>query len=111
MWSWSCFCFESFNGKIKKSIHGTGTVYRQIFWCLQATKCIENLSNENMRDKVKTFISSVTDARLNREQRDLTQRIVKKTYPLSDNFSLTPEVHNKLASWIKKELCQNRENH
>ena len=99
MWSWSCFCFESFNGEIKKSIHGTGNVCRQIFWCLQATKRIENLSNENMRDKVKLFISSVTDARLNREQRDVTQCIVKRTYPLPDNFRLTPEVHDKLAGW------------
>ena len=46
MWAWSCFCFESLNGEIKKSIHGTGNVCRQIFWCLQATKRIENQSNE-----------------------------------------------------------------
>lgn len=36
LWAWSCFCFESFNGEIKKGIHGTGNVCRGIFWSIHA---------------------------------------------------------------------------
>lgn len=45
IWAWSCFCFESFNGEITKTIHGTGNVCRQIFWTLHAQKRIETISN------------------------------------------------------------------
>lgn len=38
LWCWSCFAFESFNGEIKKCIHGTGNVCREVFWFLQAQK-------------------------------------------------------------------------
>ena len=41
LWAWSCFCFESFNGELKKSVHGTGNVCRQIFWAMQVQKKLE----------------------------------------------------------------------
>ena len=43
LWAWCCFVFESFNGEIKKAVHGTGNACRQIFWSLQCQKNVESL--------------------------------------------------------------------
>ena len=60
LWAWSCFCFESFNGELKKSVHGTGNVCRQIFWAMQVQKKLET---ENLNDEGRfgDFVRSLTD--------------------------------------------------
>jgi hypothetical protein len=49
LWAWSCFGFESCNGEILRSVHGTGNVCSQIFWSLQAQKHLE-LEVEKLED-------------------------------------------------------------
>lgn len=55
LWAWSCFSFESFNGEIKRGIHGTGNVCRQIFWAFQAQKRIVQTMNSYNTIKEGTF--------------------------------------------------------
>jgi hypothetical protein len=49
LWAWSCFGFESLNGEILRSVHGTGNVCSQIFWSMQAQKHLE-LETEKLED-------------------------------------------------------------
>lgn len=63
LWCWSCFPFESFNGEIKKNIHGTGNVCRQIFWTFQAQKRIMQSEEHIEKGKVKDFIKGMFDGR------------------------------------------------
>jgi hypothetical protein len=44
LWAWCCFVFESFNGEIKKAVHGTGNACSQIFWSVQCQKNVESLA-------------------------------------------------------------------
>jgi len=62
LWAWSCFSFESFNGEIKRSVHGTGNVCRQIFWALQAQKRVESRSSLAKSSRVKTFLHGLQDS-------------------------------------------------
>ncbi|KAL5011498.1 hypothetical protein ScPMuIL_004363 [Solemya velum] len=63
LWAWSCFSFESFNGEIKKSVHGTGNVCKQIFWALQAQKRVESRSCHAKSGKVQDFLKRLQDSR------------------------------------------------
>jgi hypothetical protein len=56
LWGYSCFPFESFNGEIKQSVHGTGNVCRQIFWSFQAQKRLAQLSSSMPDCMSKDFI-------------------------------------------------------
>ncbi|XP_033730842.1 uncharacterized protein LOC117320344 [Pecten maximus] len=105
LWAWSCFCFESFNGEIKKNIHGTGNVCRQIFWYLQAQKQIEKKASEPGDGAVKDFLREMTghcsssktglDAyqclvkgKLNEGPAELPQVQEKKLFELSNKNSM-----------------------
>ena len=55
LWAYSCFGFESFNGEILKSVHGTGNVCNQIFWSLQAQKHLEKQSIHLPSSEIKQF--------------------------------------------------------
>ena len=55
LWTYSCFGFESFNGDILKTVHGTGNVCNQIFWSLQTQKYLENQSVKMSSGPVKNF--------------------------------------------------------
>ncbi|XP_076113737.1 uncharacterized protein LOC143082060 [Mytilus galloprovincialis] len=68
LWAWSCFCFESFNGEIKRSIHGTGNVCKQIFWSLHAEKHVENMSIAGCNQKIEDFICELTSGKLASEK-------------------------------------------
>lgn len=62
LWAWSCFAFESFNGEIKKSVHGTGNVCKQIFWTLQAQKHVESKARQlPAENSVKMYVQDVTE--------------------------------------------------
>lgn len=63
LWGWSCFAFESFNGEIKRSVHGTGIVCKQIFWALQAQKRVEMLSSQATSNHVQDFLQTMQDHR------------------------------------------------
>ncbi|XP_052212666.1 uncharacterized protein LOC127831685 [Dreissena polymorpha] len=104
LWAWSCFSFESFNGEIKKTIHGTGSVCKQVFWALQSQKRVENISTLPVSDKVKTFVEdlhhgkSVTDNALS-----AVQCSVNKASALPDNFQFPDKVKLKLHNIVKSD--------
>jgi hypothetical protein len=50
LWCWSCFPYESFNGTIMDTIHGTGNVCKDVFWQLQAKKRVEKKIAEISED-------------------------------------------------------------
>lgn len=63
LWAWSCFPFESFNGELKKTIHGTGNVCRQIFWSFQAEKRILFQSSKiNRESGTRKYIDQLFDS-------------------------------------------------
>ena len=55
LWAYSCFGFESFNGEILKSVHGTGNVCNHIFWSLQAANYLEMQSINLPSSDIKKF--------------------------------------------------------
>ena len=59
LWTFSCFGFESFNGEILKTVHGTGNVCNQIFWSLQAQKHLEIQATNILKGEIKTFFKSM----------------------------------------------------
>ena len=112
LWSWSCFAFESFNGDLKKSVHGTGNVCRQIFWSLQAQKKVENLSHNFMDRPVKDFLQSMCEGHSNRfpESFDAYQcgvvkpRVMDKPFTqdiktLLQEFSLSDHFQNYMKAY------------
>lgn len=64
LWAWSCFCFESFNGEIKKSIHGTGNVCRQIFWSIHAEKYIQGITLSDDNTRTRDFLHQLLSGNL-----------------------------------------------
>lgn len=62
LWAWSCFSFESFNDEIKKSVHETGNVCKQIFWALQAQKRVESRSCHAKSGRVHDFLKRLHDS-------------------------------------------------
>ena len=61
LWAWSCFVFESFNGEIKKAVHGTGNACRQIFWSLQCQKKVEALALQFPDERLRDFYKCMTE--------------------------------------------------
>jgi hypothetical protein len=61
LWAWSCFAFESFNGNILKSVHGTGNVCRQIFWMLQAQKRVEQMTYQMPAGSLRKFFRNMCE--------------------------------------------------
>ncbi len=62
LWAWSCFSFESFNGDIKKSVHGKGNVCHQVFWSLQAQKQVEHsASADNGQESIRKFVACMAE--------------------------------------------------
>ncbi|XP_053398883.1 uncharacterized protein LOC123556697 [Mercenaria mercenaria] len=97
LWAWSCFCFESFNGEIKKSIHGTGNVCNQIFWTLQAQKRIESATRHLPDEsKTKVFMQNMTESSERfGSNADAYQCKVVKVTPLSVTVSNTVKMQLK----------------
>ena len=56
---YSCFGFESFNGEMLKSVHGTGNVCNQIFGSLQIQKHLEKQSMCLPSSEIKQFFMTM----------------------------------------------------
>ena len=98
LWAWSCFCFESFNGEIKKSIHGNGNVCKQIFWTLQSQKRIETKAKElSPERKVRNCMENAMESKSERfsETSEAFQCSVIKLSLVTDTFS--DEVKEQLS--------------
>lgn len=62
LWAWSCFCFESFNREIMKSIHGIGNVCKQVYWTLQTqTRVVTKAAELNKSSRVLPFVRNMMD--------------------------------------------------
>ncbi|WAQ94315.1 hypothetical protein MAR_006786 [Mya arenaria] len=95
LWAWSCFSFESFNGQIKKTVHGTGNVCLQIFWALMAQKYVEQSFSEINDTKTLEFVQTLS----NKTQHDETKQcIVRKKYTFSKGMSFPEQIRNQLES-------------
>jgi len=97
LWCWSCFPFESFNGEIKKNIHGTGNVCRQIFWTFQAQKRI--MQSEELLDEgeVRDYVQGMFEGREHRcAGKEAYQCKIVKTSSLKSNLDVF--VRDKLKS-------------
>ena len=109
LWAWSCFCFESFNGELKKSVHGTGNVCKQIFWAMQVQKKVET---ENIKDseRIGDFIKNMTDSSRHSDYEEYYQCLVtehkkmEKDLPQSVVNSL--ETINESISAEDYEFCK-----
>ncbi|XP_033725139.1 LOW QUALITY PROTEIN: uncharacterized protein LOC117315101 [Pecten maximus] len=109
LWVWSCFPYESFNGEIKRSIHDTGNVCKQIIWSLQAQKRIESSLRSRKFDssnEVNCFLQDMLDTRSERFSADSEAfqcSIIKSS---TSSLALTPEDLNNQKSLVgtnKKE--------
>ncbi|KAL5016040.1 hypothetical protein ScPMuIL_005629 [Solemya velum] len=103
LWAWSCFCFESFNGEIKKAIHGTGNVCRQIFWTCQAQKRVEvKVRQLPPGNKVRNYMQSLLEANLDKLAMDAEafQCSVKKVPTCMITSHFAEEVKTQLRMWI-----------
>lgn len=102
LWAWSCFCFESFNGEIKKSIHGTGNVCKQIFWSLHAEKHIENMSVTGCNQKMEDFLNELTSGKLMSEEncKKAYQCTVLNAKDISVGLQYSEEIIPVLANFI-----------
>lgn len=58
---WSCFVIESFNGEIKKAVHGIGNACREIFWSVQCQKKVESLAIECPDERLQILYGCMTE--------------------------------------------------
>ena len=102
MWAWSCFSFESFNGEIKETVHGTGNVCLQIFWALMAQKHIEQAALNVVSDNVANFIRKQTKSLgvQMAEEKIKEPCGVKKTFAMSKRFKFRKEVKDQLHTFV-----------
>ena len=106
LWAYSCFGFESFNGEILKTVHGTGNVCNQIFWSLQAQKYLEKQVVKMPAGSIKIFF--------NRMLRGQSHKlpVCVEAYQCSVAKPLTTIKLNDLAVGVKEQLinfgtCEN----
>lgn len=112
LWCWSCFAFESFNGEIKKAIHGTGNVCRQVFWHLQAEKRIERKVKDlcikgSMQSKPCAFLKRMIKTRSSAESsvgESAYKCNVVKVNPLQED--LDTSVKDKIRSMTGSDKRQ-----
>lgn len=94
LWAWSCFCFESFNGELKKSVHGTGNVCKQIFWSMQVQKKVET-ENTKEEGRCSEFMKAMTDSNAHSNYEEFYQCLIPESRKLDCDLDAT--LKNRLA--------------
>jgi hypothetical protein len=64
LWAWSCFAFEDANAMVLQSVHGTGSVVKQILKVKEATGMLRQLGKTQKVSKVWTKTTKVNNCEI-----------------------------------------------